>query len=231
MGVVDSQSSCSRGRGRGGRSSLSQSRSNNNKTGGRPPTTPSPLQSSKSVIQTPGQIKQEPGTNQNNDNSRQSSNSDVVSNKRKADDSPDIICISEAPAKQTSSQKTTTITVAKDDDELKCTYPGCGFTAPSRDRLQFHMSAHTMSKYKCPYCAYVGNILVDIRRHILKSKKHEGLNVFQCLKCDYGSDCERTFKDHLKKQHYGHNVDETALDAVLEQLFLNENNKQNISAE
>lgn len=77
----------------------------------------------------------------------------------------------------------------------------------------------------------MGNILVDIRRHILKSKKHEGLNVFQCQKCDYGSDCERTFKEHLKKYHYGHDIEESALDSILEELFLNENNRQSISAE
>ena len=120
---------------------------------------------------------------------------------------------------------------SKARDELNCDYPGCGFTAPTRDRLQFHMSAHTMSKYKCPYCAYVGNILIDIRRHILKSKKHEGLNVFQCQKCDFGSDCERTFKDHLRKNHYGHEIDESILDGVLEEIFLNENNKQNLAEE
>jgi hypothetical protein len=145
-----------------------------------------------------------------------------------------VLCLSEStPAKQPNIQQkalTTTITFAKDEDELSCSYPGCGFTAPSRDRLQFHMSAHTMSKYKCPYCAYVGNILVDIRRHILKSKKHEGLNVFQCQKCDYGSDCERTFKDHLKKYHFGLDIEESALDTVLEELFLNENNQQTTSA-
>lgn len=226
MGVIDSPANNSgRGRGRGGRVSTSQSRANN-KCGAKSTISSTPQ---KPMMQTPyPSVKQE---TTNDLNSGQTPNSDGMTGKRKAD-SPDIICISETtPVKQMAIQKTTTITVAKDDDELKCTYPGCGFTAPSRDRLQFHMSAHTMSKYKCPYCAYVGNILVDIRRHILKSKKHEGLNVFQCLKCDYGSDCERTFKDHLKKFHYGLHVEESALDSILEQLFLNENNKQNISAE
>ena len=180
MGVIDSPGPNSgRGRGRGGRNSVAQSR-NNSKTPIK--STANSQITKQTVIQTPyGTVKQELGAN-NDHNSGQTSNcSDAMSSKRKADDSPDIICISETPVKQMK----TTITVAKDDDELKCTYPGCGFTAPSRDRLQFHMSAHTMSKYKCPYCAYVGNILVDIRRHILKSKKHEGLNVFQCLKCDF----------------------------------------------
>jgi uncharacterized Zn-finger protein len=230
MGVIDSPASNSgRGRGRGGRVSTSQSR-NSSKSGAKSSISCSLTKGG--VIQTPYvTVKQELVTNNDNNSGHTSNSSDGVLTKRKAD-SPDIICISETtPAKQMAVQKTTTITVAKDDDELKCTYPGCGFTAPSRDRLQFHMSAHTQSKYKCPYCAYVGNILVDIRRHILKSKKHEGLNVFQCIKCDYGSDCERTFKDHLKKYHYGLHVEESALDSILEQLFLNENNKQNISSE
>ncbi|XP_054164794.1 zinc finger protein 407-like [Oppia nitens] len=212
-----------RGRGRGG------SRGGNSSSKGAVP--PMPAQSpipKQSVIQTPyGAVKQEPTENQTN----QSVINTTSTPKRKADESPDIICLTENPAKQQNTQKTTTITVAKEDDELSCTYPGCGFTAPSRDRLQFHMSAHTQSKYKCPYCAYVGNILIDIRRHILKSKKHEGLNVFQCLKCDYGSDCERTFKEHLKKSHYGLHVEESTLDSLLEELFLNENNKQRVSAE
>lgn len=235
MGVIDSPGvSSGRGRGRGGRGSNSQSRVNNRNT---PKASVISPVSKASVIQTAyGPVKIEAMTSQTNSNSGQNSSqptgSDGTATKRKVEDSPDIICISETtPAKQMSVQKTTTITIAKDDDELSCTYPGCGFTAPSRDRLQFHMSAHTMSKYKCPYCAYVGNILVDIRRHILKSKKHEGLNVFQCQKCDYGSDCERTFKDHLKKYHFGHDIEESALDTLLEELFLNENNRQTISAD
>jgi len=38
-------------------------------------------------------------------------------------------------------------------------------------------------------------------------------------------------KSHLKKYHYGHDIEESALDTVLEELFLNENNKQSTSAD
>lgn len=155
MGVIDSPGvSSGRGRGRGGRTANSQSRTNSKNSS--KSLISSPVPTKQSVIQTPyGAVKQESGTASTPGNSGPNSGSaDTSGNKRKAEDSPDIICISENPSKQMSVQKTTTITIAKDDDELSCSYPGCGFTAPSRDRLQFHMSAHTMSKYKCPYCAY-----------------------------------------------------------------------------
>ncbi|CAG2181841.1 unnamed protein product, partial [Oppiella nova] len=78
--------------------------------------------------------------------------------------------------------------------EFKCTFPDCGFVTNSQEKLDFHVKAHTNTKYKCPYCPYVSNTIVDIKRHIQKSKKHEGQKVYACQQCGYGSDCDRTFK-------------------------------------
>jgi len=117
------------------------------------------------------------------------------------------------------------IQVEKADGEFKCTYSECGFATNTKERLEFHISAHKNSKYKCPYCPYVGNVLVDIRRHIQKSQKHQGYYVFQCQKCDYGSNCEKTFKDHLRQIHFGKEVTDKMINSFIDDMFSNESGK------
>ena len=124
--------------------------------------------------------------------------------------------------------KAAPIPVEKADGEFKCTYIDCGFATNTKDRLDFHISAHKNSKYKCPYCPYVGNVLVDIRRHIQKSQKHQGYYVFQCQKCDYGSNCEKTFKDHLRQIHFGKEVTDKMINSFIDDMFSNESGKQSL---
>ncbi|XP_054164500.1 transcriptional repressor CTCFL-like [Oppia nitens] len=110
------------------------------------------------------------------------------------------------------------------DEVLKCSFPHCSFTTNNKQKLEFHLSAHTNSKYKCPYCAYVGNILSDIYRHIKKSTKHDGKKVFECKshpKCNYSIDCEKTFKEHLRTRHFRDDTSDKDIDAVVEDLFIN----------
>lgn len=107
------------------------------------------------------------------------------------------------------------------DDSLNCKYPGCKFLATTKNHLKFHICAHLMSKYKCPYCTFVGNRIIEIKRHILKSSKHTSQHVFLCPDCDFASDCERTFKDHYSRYHNG----QVDIGTVIEQMFLNESGK------
>lgn len=131
------------------------------------------------------------------------------------------------------------------DEQLKCSFPHCSFTTNNRQKLEFHISAHTNSKYKvclfntllilissidycnrfvpyqCPFCAYVGNILTDIYRHVKKSTKHEGKKVFECKFCDFGIDCEKSFKEHLRNKHFDEDAADKDIDAAVEDLFIN----------
>ncbi|CAG2107903.1 unnamed protein product [Medioppia subpectinata] len=109
--------------------------------------------------------------------------------------------------------------------EFKCTFPDCGFVTNSQEKLDFHVKAHTNTKYKCPYCPYVSNTIVDIKRHIQKSKKHEGQKVYACQQCGYGSDCDRTFKDHLRNYHFGLEAPENMMDYFIEEMFSNKNKR------
>ncbi|OTF69630.1 hypothetical protein BLA29_001550 [Euroglyphus maynei] len=107
------------------------------------------------------------------------------------------------------------------DKSLNCKYPGCNFSATTKSHLKFHISAHLMSKYKCPYCTFVANRLVEIKRHIVKATKHANLHVYLCTGCDFATDCEKTFRDHYVRSH-----DSTAdVTDVIERMFLNESNE------
>ncbi|KAJ6220614.1 hypothetical protein RDWZM_006426 [Blomia tropicalis] len=107
------------------------------------------------------------------------------------------------------------------DSSLNCKYPGCKFVATTKNHLKFHISAHLMSKYKCPYCTFVGNRIIEIKRHILKSAKHADQHVYLCTDCDFATDCEKTFRDHYTRYH-----NSTAdISVVIERMFANESNK------
>lgn len=107
------------------------------------------------------------------------------------------------------------------DDNLNCKYPGCKFVASTKNHLKFHISAHLMSKYKCPYCTFVGNRIAEIKRHILKSSKHTDQHVYLCPDCDFASDCEKTFRDHYGRCHNS----QIDVNLVIERMFANESNK------
>ncbi|KAI2806688.1 hypothetical protein BLOT_008645 [Blomia tropicalis] len=111
-------------------------------------------------------------------------------------------------------------------NELKCTFLDCNFETTSQDKLDFHMKAHINTKYKCPYCPYVSNTIIDIKRHIQKSKKHEGMKMYSCQKCGFGSDCDRMFKEHLRARHFGYEVHDTVVDYFIDEMFSNKNNKR-----
>lgn len=80
-------------------------------------------------------------------------------------------------------------------------------------------------QYKCPYCPYVSNTIADIKRHIQKSKKHEGMKMYSCQKCGFGADCDRVFKEHLRVYHFGYEVHDTVIDYFIEEMFSNKNKR------
>lgn len=89
------------------------------------------------------------------------------------------------------------------------------------------MKAHLNTKFKCPYCPYVSNTITDIKRHIQKSKKHEGMKMYMCQKCDFAADCDRSFKEHLRSFHFGFDASDNVLEYFIEEMFSNKNNKKN----
>lgn len=145
-------------------------------------------------------------------------------------DSPEVINLTDSPpppsASLTASQafrsSNLKSTLAVKVNEFCCDFPDCDFKTNSKDKLEFHTSAHTNSKFKCPYCPYVGNILNDIIRHIQKSKKHDGLKVYECRQCSYGSNCLSSFKEHLMKKHFDDSEEDDDIDQYITDLFRNE---------
>lgn len=117
--------------------------------------------------------------------------------------------------------------ISEPKEEFKCTFADCEFTTTSMDKLNFHISAHTNTRYKCPYCPYVGNVLVEIHRHIQKSKKHEGMKIYQCSKCKFGSNCLPTFREHLGV-HFGkkNNQQQQKINDYINSMFDNEYNSK-----
>ncbi|KAK2094215.1 hypothetical protein P7K49_027953 [Saguinus oedipus] len=45
------------------------------------------------------------------------------------------------------------------------------------------------------------NCAENIRKHILHTGKHEGVKMYNCPKCDYGTNVPVEFRNHLKEQH------------------------------
>lgn len=72
----------------------------------------------------------------------------------------------------------------------------------------------------------MSNTIIDIKRHIQKSKKHEGMKMYSCQKCGFGSDCDRMFKEHLRARHFGYEVHDTVVDYFIDEMFSNKNNKR-----
>ncbi|KPM04015.1 hypothetical protein QR98_0024540 [Sarcoptes scabiei] len=113
------------------------------------------------------------------------------------------------------------ITGLNDKDSLNCKYPGCQFVATNKNHLKFHINAHLTSKYKCPYCTFVANRIIEIKRHILKSTKHADQHVFLCEGCDFGTDSEKNFREHYSRSHNS----SASFEEVIERMFSNETKK------
>ncbi|KAJ7338622.1 hypothetical protein JRQ81_012524 [Phrynocephalus forsythii] len=57
-------------------------------------------------------------------------------------------------------------------------------------------------------CYYIVNVhdrrsncAENIRKHILHTGKHEGVKMYNCPKCEYGTNIPVEFRNHLKELH------------------------------
>ncbi|CAG2120173.1 unnamed protein product, partial [Medioppia subpectinata] len=148
--------------------------------------------------------------------------------------SPEVINLSDSPPPPPRTTTNTTTIAPKpvwkantNSSNFSCDFPDCDFKTNSKDKLQFHISAHTNSKFKCPYCPYVGNILNDIYRHIQKSKKHENMRVYECRECSYGTNCLSSFKEHLSRKHFDDSDEEDEVNEYITDMFRNHHSTDN----
>lgn len=52
------------------------------------------------------------------------------------------------------------------------------------------------------FCSeYRSNCAENIRKHILHTGKHEGVKMYNCPKCEYGTNIPVEFRNHLKELH------------------------------
>lgn len=79
----------------------------------------------------------------------------------------------------------------------------------SREKLLPHSQALVSAKaelgpYLLSLLSFVlgrSNCAENIRKHILHTGKHEGVKMYNCPKCDYGTNVPVEFRNHLKEQH------------------------------
>ena len=83
---------------------------------------------------------------------------------------------------------------------FECQY--CDFKSYVSSNMCRHSRIHSGDKpYSCPYCDYVCNTQENIRKHILKTKKHEGLYVYPCNHCDYKTNLFGEYRKHVEELH------------------------------
>ena len=87
-----------------------------------------------------------------------------------------------------------------DEQPFRCDQ--CSYRAKRRIELLTHIRLHTGSKpYKCPYCDYTATTNGNLRKHILKSNKHNGAALYPCNHCDFKTNLFAAYQNHLRDMH------------------------------
>lgn len=86
-------------------------------------------------------------------------------------------------------------------DTLKCSK--CSFSCKLLCNLQRHEKTHFQLEptYTCPYCSYGTVNQENLRKHILSSKKHQGLHMYPCQCCQFATNSHVEYRKHLASLH------------------------------
>ncbi|KAK7066533.1 hypothetical protein SK128_008790, partial [Halocaridina rubra] len=72
----------------------------------------------------------------------------------------------------------------KKDDGNQYECPHCPYSTAHLPHLHRHLRLHTGSTpFCCPYCSYVCNNQENLRKHMLKTKRHPGRSMYECQLC------------------------------------------------
>ena len=87
---------------------------------------------------------------------------------------------------------------------LSC--PHCDYTTPSSQHLKRHTdSAHRKAKtaalFHCRLCAYTCSTVDTLRKHLLRTRVHEGAAVYACPECEWAGNAAAGFGAHLAAEH------------------------------
>ncbi|KAL4709087.1 hypothetical protein ACJJTC_015626 [Scirpophaga incertulas] len=91
----------------------------------------------------------------------------------------------------------------------------CPFKTNQASHMERHIRCHNNLKpYACPHCNFTCGSLENLRKHVLKSSRHQGMFLYQCPLCDFQCNTATDLRAHLTNDHPDHYTAKTAVQAV-----------------